>query len=477
MTRARGPAAAEARFDRWAALALAAALSFAVLAAYVTLGVLAQPSDGWQISGISQDTRLARFIGDRSTPLRADDVILAVNGLNVDAETGSWLVRASLPAWQVGGTVSYTLRRAGQVLIVPVELHALDQASRLRALAHSLSDSPGELSWPLIALVVFGLRPGSRAARLLLIMMISHFASVKLGVAALGVSLNFAPPAMFYGNLLVNHFGIGLFWPCLIWLVLSFPLPVFPLTRWPRLTPVLLFGLTGGGLLLSALSGNVLPATLALVGELLLLLLALLLAVVNAARHTGEPVARAQVAWICLGLGVSLGLNLLVYLLYYFQLLPPVVPTWASSVIALVLPLCLAIAILRYRLFDIDLILRRTLLYSLLTALLAAVYLVSVVLLQNVFIALTGAARSELVTVLSTLAIAALFVPLRARLQSFIDRRFFRRKYDAARILAGFGASARDGVDLDGLTERLVDVVDETMQPQSVSVWLAPHER
>jgi len=141
-----------------------------------------------------------------------------------------------------------------------------------------------------------------------------------------------------------------------------------------------------------------------------------------------------------------------------------------------VLPLALAIAILRYRLFDIDIIIRRTLLYSALTALLAGIYFGSVVVLQNAFTALTGAARSELVTVLSTLAIAALFVPLRARLQAFIDRRFFRRKYDAAQTLAEFSATLRDEVELSRLSERLEAVVQQSMEPASVDLWLVSHE-
>jgi hypothetical protein len=130
------------------------------------------------------------------------------------------------------------------------------------------------------------------------------------------------------------------------------------------------------------------------------------------------------------------------------------------------------IAILKYRLYDIDLLIRRTLIYGVLTALLALVYLGAVIALQTVFTALTGAARSELVTVLSTLVIAALFIPLRNRLQAAIDRRFYRRKYDAARTLAQFSGALRDEVDLDDLSAHLVDAVDETMQPESVSLWL-----
>ena len=91
---------------------------------------------------------------------------------------------------------------------------------------------------------------------------------------------------------------------------------------------------------------------------------------------------------------------------------------------------------------------------------------------QSLAVALTGQQRSELVTVLSTLVLAALFVPLRRRVQAFIDRRFYRRKYDAARTLAAFSKTVRDEVALDRLTERLTEVVDETLQPETVSLWL-----
>jgi hypothetical protein len=141
------------------------------------------------------------------------------------------------------------------------------------------------------------------------------------------------------------------------------------------------------------------------------------------------------------------------------------------------IPVAAGIAILKYRLYDIDLLIRRTLIYGVLTALLALVYLGAVIALQTVFTAFTGASRSELVTVLSTLVIAALFVPLRNRLQAAIDQRFYRRKYDAARTLAQFSASLRDEVNLENLSAHLVDAVDETMQPESVGLWLAQDKR
>jgi hypothetical protein len=140
------------------------------------------------------------------------------------------------------------------------------------------------------------------------------------------------------------------------------------------------------------------------------------------------------------------------------------------------LPVAAGIAILRYRLYDIDILINRTLVYGVLTAALALVYFGSIVVLQGLFRALTGE-TSQLAVVASTLAIAALFVPLRRRVQAFIDRRFYRRKYDVAKTLEAFNAKLREDVDLNSVTEDLVEVVKETMQPARVSLWLRPPEK
>jgi hypothetical protein len=136
-------------------------------------------------------------------------------------------------------------------------------------------------------------------------------------------------------------------------------------------------------------------------------------------------------------------------------------------------PISIGIAIVRYRLYEIDIIINRALVYGSLTATLIVLYFVGIVVLQSVFVLLTGQ-RSTLAVVASTLLIAALFTPLRRRIQSFIDRRFYRSKYDARKTLEAFSTQLRDETDLEALSDNLVGVVRETMQPAHVSLWLRP---
>ena len=191
-------------------------------------------------------------------------------------------------------------------------------------------------------------------------------------------------------------------------------------------------------------------------------------------RHT-KGVERQQVKWFAYAVTVLAISAILAYVVS--ETLGIRWLGWVSSVLVMVsvigLPVAVGIAILRYHLYNIDLIINRTLVYGLLTAVLAGLYLGSIVLFQISFRALTGQ-NSQLVVVVSTLAIAALFNPLRRRIQGLIDRSFYRRKYDARKTLEAFSAKLREETDLDALSGDLVGVVNETMQPAHVSLWLRP---
>ncbi len=198
-------------------------------------------------------------------------------------------------------------------------------------------------------------------------------------------------------------------------------------------------------------------------------------------RVISTPVQRQQTKWIVFGLSttslLTIGWNLPPLLFPSFAR-PGTLYDLALAVINIfvLLPsiLCVALAILRYRLWDIDVIINRTLVYGTLTISLALFYVGSVVLLQFLLSGFT--AGNSLAIVASTLAIAALFQPLHRRIQNIIDRRFYRRKYDAARTLAAFSATLRSEVDLNQLSEHLLAVVQETMQPTHASLWLRPPE-
>ena len=188
-------------------------------------------------------------------------------------------------------------------------------------------------------------------------------------------------------------------------------------------------------------------------------------------------VERQQVKWFAYAVAVLATSAILAYVVS--ESVGVVWLKWASPILVIAsvvgLPVAVGIAILRYRLYNIDVLLNRTLVYGALTAVLAAVYFGSIVLFQVFFRAFTGQ-ESQLAVVISTLAIAALFTPLRLRIQSFIDRRFYRRKYDARKTLEAFSAKLRTETDLDALSSELIAIIRETMQPARVSLWLKAPE-
>ena len=202
-------------------------------------------------------------------------------------------------------------------------------------------------------------------------------------------------------------------------------------------------------------------------------------------RHSGGEV-QEQIKWIALAGSFS---GLLVFLTIVLGLLivpeefmrgsGGILPLWLQGLIFVMVlsftgvPVAIGVAVLKYRLYDIDLLINGTLVYGSLTVSLAVVYFGGVTVTQAIFRALTGQEEQpQLAVVVSTLVIAALSNPFRRRIQSFIDRRFYRRRYNAAKTLEAFSAKLRDETNLDALSDELVGVVRETMQPAHVSLWL-----
>ncbi len=204
-----------------------------------------------------------------------------------------------------------------------------------------------------------------------------------------------------------------------------------------------------------------------------------LLSVILRYRRSGR-VQRAQLKWVFFT--ILLGVGIVSQMDSIGQLLPMTrtfIERYNFKIFLLfpvALPVVIGIAILRYRLYDIDIIIRRTLQYTVLSGLLALVYFGIVALLQRVFDSVSGQ-QSPLVIVISTLLIAALFNPLRQRVQIFIDSRFYRQKHDAQQILAQFAQTARDEVEMDVLQSELLRVVQETLQPETAVLWFKKAER
>jgi hypothetical protein len=274
----------------------------------------------------------------------------------------------------------------------------------------------------------------------------------------------------------------GWFWMLfiglIVFLLLLFPTGRLPSSRWRPFAWVSVAMISGAVIWSSVISPDVgFNAPPSPVQLSVLLLGGVAAASMIVGRRNARGVERQQIKWL-LYVGpiffVASGLHIG---FYYFWLTERSWGLWASYLLVVVGglsgPFAIGIAILRYRLYEIDILINRTLVYGSLTVTLVALYFGGIVVLQRVFVALTGQ-QSTLAVVASTLLIAALFTPLRRRIQSFIDLRFYRSKYDARKTLEAFSTHLRNETDLEALSGDLVGVVRETMQPAHVSLWLRP---
>jgi hypothetical protein len=318
-----------------------------------------------------------------------------------------------------------------------------------------------------------------------LIFGVSHFSAEYAAYALVAPSRSLpAGEVLAWLTSWVWVFGLGL----IVFLDLLFPTGRLPSARWRwfarftaiALLPAAILGALSPGLILSSILINplgieVLPNVSRAIEAFMYALIVVGASSMLARLRQAGRIERQQIKWFAYATAVAISGVILKNTVY-----PAVGVTWVwwvglvlTTVGVVSSPVAMGIAIFRYRLYQIDIIINRTLVYGSLTAVLAAVYLSGVVLLQYAFRALSGEG-SQLAVVASTLIIAALFIPLRRRIQGFIDRRFYRRKYDARKTLEAFSAQLRNQTDLEALSDDLVGVVRETIQPAHVSLWLRP---
>ncbi len=333
------------------------------------------------------------------------------------------------------------------------------------------------LFWVAVGTLVFLLRSGDRTALLVSFFLVT-FGTATLPTEGVDALISVHPAWWVPGRgvqVLGEVFAVLFF--------LTFPGGRF-VPRWTRWLGVAFLAFQiPGDLFPDAYSA--LPALEAAQGVVFIcFVLGMLWSQVYRYRNVSTPAQRRQTKWVVSGTVLAI-LSLFAILIPFFILGPRLTEISPFSsflievfipLVMLLIPISIGVAMLRSGLFDIDVVINRTLVYGLLTATLVLVYFGSVVGLQQLLSPVVGE-DNQLAVVASTLLIAALFQPLRRRVQGFIDRRFYRRKYDAAKTLAAFGAKLRDEIELDTLDEELLTVVNETMQPAHASLWLRELDR
>ncbi|MFN2212327.1 MAG: hypothetical protein ACK2UM_04370 [Anaerolineales bacterium] len=457
----------ESHFSRVSWIVLGACIGLLGVISALNLYRYGLPTDGWiyiEGRGLTENT-----LGLPSA-LQPGDLPISLDGLPFDGTRGT-----KPESWNAGGTVQYEILRKDQTLTLPVAIGNWTVISLSKNLINDWPNYLIGLLYFVIGIFVFMRRPGNSAARVLLFLGTVRLAMAVISVVPETLADRIDPISAIAVAILGYYIWGILLFPSLLLLSLIFPKPKQPFLSHPRLTVAILYSLLPVIILLiggpfSQLGPYFGFGLVAVYG-----LLTVISVIHTLHTERNDPVARAQIRWVGFGVALVAGYQFLSNIIS-FLLAVSVTPWWLNvidTLVYLALPITISIAILRFHLFDIDIIIRRTLQYTLLTGLLVLVYFGSVVLLQNLVEQWSGE-NSPVVIVISTLVIAALFNPLRTRIQDFIDRRFYRKKYDAERILAHFASAARDEVDLEALSSAVLGVVADTMHPDQVSMWLRP---
>lgn len=450
----------ENRFDRRSRLILG--LGLLILAGAFTMTVIrfSLPSDGWgyahDVTSGRQTFVLDRNLSDAPSSLQSGDVLLAIDGVPISNILGAAqrMSPRRLPNWEPGQTVEYTIRRDGRELSVQVPILPSSLAASLRSLVPSLL-RPSPLGLLLLGLFLALKRPRNTAALILFLFGVCFYAADSITQSVRGNGEG--PVDLFYPLLYWPVFFLNgsifatLIAPLIAHLGLTFPVAKKPMREHHVAALALIYGGIPAVYLLAVLVSmddpqSVLANSLATAYALIpAVIIVTLVSMLHTFRTVEDKVVRAQLRWVLSGITLSMVGGAGSYLVYSSELVGNrSLFLFLSGLFNLALPITFGIAISRYRLFDIDVILNRTLVYAPLIAIIAGLFAATVSISQLLFTGVVGS-KSDAATVLTTLVVVAAFTPIKERLEKIVERRFKEAK-DPAKELLTFADQVRTGV-------------------------------
>ncbi|HKY54964.1 MAG TPA: hypothetical protein VJM08_11690, partial [Anaerolineales bacterium] len=451
----------ESHFDRDSWLVAAAAASYVAIALILMLISFRFPSDGWQYDDFSDDLLALRNISGNASPLQQGDIVVAVDGQAM--QRLKLRPAATSDAWRTGGTARYTVIRDDQTLELDVMLkpQPLTYWWRFVTSEESLIRNIVNFASLALASFVFIRRPRNLGARALLLAFAMWLGMDGFFLACNAVAVHFFPPTYYYLFLLFSLSWIWWLLPSLITFVLVYPLRKGPMRHYARQTLTLLFGLPAA-ISLAALPLGVEQIYLVTLAVLVVLfLVSTLVSTIHTLWTDHDPIVRAQLGWMILGLVLTAVLPLVWFQLSASFPNSPLITILqeVGPVVQIAFPLCTAIAILRYRLFDINLIINRALVYGTLTLLVIGLYIFVVGYVGTLF----SMENNLGISLLATGLVAVLFQPLRDRLQLGVNRLMYGRRDEPVAVLSQLGerleATILPEEILPGLAETIVQAL------------------
>ena len=457
------------------------ALSAVLLGVAFLVLHLVSPSDGARLTpgqpAWKSDGVMVTPIQAQPQGLQEGDVVVGIDGSSLESWAEALFAPGiARPHWQVGQIVIYTVVRHGHQVEVPVTLENYPLGAVLQA---EWSTVLFALVFLLVAVFVFLRRPDDRAAQVQLLIGASITGATTW---SLGLQVGDLVNGIGFWLFKATTFGVfSLFWISLVHFALIFPEQHPLIRKRPSLIPIIYIVPYAAALIYVAGVQLGAASTLDWMGRWIsgeniippVYLAFAIIAVCWGYRASQSAVSRLKIRWLLYAALLSGVSSIALWSVPTALLGYPLISSQTLGLLVLPYPIALAIAILRYQLWDIDTLINKTLVYGLLTALLAAIYAGLIIGLQNLASLITDKASNQPVAlVISTFVIAVLFHPLRKRIQAVIDRRFYRRKYDAEKTLAAFSAILQNEVDLNQVREQFIAVVQETVQPAHISLWL-----